>query len=223
MKLRTLIFPPRCPFCGSIMEREEPCAVCLAQTTELTGVVCGVCGCLPEHCLCRGRSFAFDRNVGAFLYEGAPRRLLLRFKQRGKPQLAVFAARRMAYHIQGRLGRDFDCVTYVPQSLSSHYRRGYCPARLLAEEVAARLELPCRCLLARHGGKQQKYVANDERWSNAMHNFCLRRGASIPARILLIDDLMTTDATLNACAALLKSAGAARVVACTFAIAAKKS
>ncbi len=223
MNLKQLIYPPRCPFCGRIMTEEVPCEDCLKQATELTAVVCGTCGASPEHCGCSGRTFAFRRNVSAFLYERSPRKLVLRFKQRKKPQLAAFMARRMYHHIKARLGTDFSLITYVPQTRLKSIRRGFCPARLLAETLSDRLNIPCVPLLRRLGGREQKYEKGNDRWINAKRNYALLKKAKVGGRVLLIDDLMTTGATLNACAALLREAGAEEVCCATFAITAKKS
>ncbi len=223
MTLKELIYPPRCPFCGQIQKEAGPCAPCLKNTTELTAVTCRVCGAYPEDCHCGLRAFAFQRNVASFAYSGAPRNLLLRFKQRHRPQLADFMSRRMYFHIKARLGEDFSAIAYVPQTRKSGFDRGYYPTRLLAEKLADRLDLPCVDLLKRKGGVQQKYLSSADRWANAKESYALRRGAKAQGRILLIDDLLTTGATLNACAELLRQAGAEEVLGATFAVAVKKS
>lgn len=223
MKLKDLFYPPRCPFCGVIQKEAIPCKTCLKHTKELTAIVCNICGAYPENCHCGLQRFGFKRNISAFTYEGAPRNLLLRYKQRGKPQLAAFMSRRMYFHIIARLGKDFSCVTYVPQTYRSTIKRGYHPAKELARQIAERLDLPCESFLERIGNAQQKYVSNAERWANAKKNYVLSRGATVSGRVLLIDDLFTTGATLSACAELLRLAGAEEVCTATFAITAKKS
>lgn len=223
MNLKDLVYPPRCPFCGAIQKEPIPCEPCLKATTELTAMVCPTCGAYPEDCCCGIRQFAFRRNVAAFAYVGAPRNLVLRFKMRNRPQLAEFMSRRMYFHIKARLGEDFSCITYVPQTRQSSMKRGYYPTKVLAEHLAARLNLPCVSLLKRVGGKQQKYVSTADRWANARSNYALLPNAKAQGRVLLIDDLLTTGATLNVCAELLRTAGAEEVFCATFAIAVKKS
>ena len=223
MTLKQLLYPPRCPFCGGLQKEEGPCKSCLENTTELTAIVCRVCGAYPEDCHCGLRPFAFQRNVAAFAYAGAPRNLLLRYKQRQKPQLADFMSRRMYFHIKARLGEEFSAIAYVPQRYLSGIERGFYPTRVLAERLADRLDVPCVHLLKRVGGSQQKYLSSSERWSNAKKSYALRRGAKAEGRVLLIDDLLTTGATLNACSELLKQSGAEEVVCATFAITVKKS
>ncbi len=223
MKLLNLLYPPRCPFCGGILKEPGVCGQCLKNTTELTATVCRVCGAYPENCHCGNKAFAFRRNVSAFTYEGAPRNLLLRFKQRNRPQLGAFMAKRMYHHIRARLGEAFDAIVFVPQSLRRSMERGYCPAKLLAEDLAKRFDCPCADVLQRIGGVQQKYLSSADRWANAKESYSLKKNACVGGRVLLIDDLFTTGATLNACAELLRKAGAEEVVCATFAITVKKS
>ena len=205
------------------MEREEPCAECLRQSTELTAAICKRCGAYPEDCSCMSRSFAFTRNISCFIYEKAPRNLLLRFKLRNNPQLAEFISRRMYYHIRARYGDDFDCIAYVPQTYLRSLKRGYCPPKILAEQLAERLGKSVVSPLRRTRNFQQKYLGGAERWANARRSHSLKRDASVSGRVLLVDDLFTTGATLNACAEQLKMAGAEEVLCATFAIKIKKS
>lgn len=223
MTLKQLLYPPRCPFCGRILAQEGACEDCLKKACELTASICKRCGADLEHCSCYGRSFAFQRNVSAFLYEHSVRNLVLRFKQRRKPQLAKFMSRRMYYHVMARLGTEFSAVTYVPQTKKKSMSRGYCPAKLLAEELAELLKVDCVKVLSRCGGREQKYVSGKERWENAKRNYKRMKGTTIHGKVLLVDDLITTGATLNACSALLLEAGADEVYCATFAIAAKNS
>jgi predicted amidophosphoribosyltransferase len=71
--------------------------------------------------------------------------------------------------------------------------------------------IPVARLLRRRTRTQQKKLTAETRRQNAAHAFCLRRGAKIPPRIILLDDLRTTGTTLEACADLLKAAGAQEV------------
>lgn len=223
MRLTELLFPPRCPFCGKVMSYAQPCEACLKTATELTASICKRCGAYPEDCNCFGRNYAFSRNVSAFVYEHGPRHLVLRFKMQNKPQLSDFMARRLYYHVLARLGTEFSCVVYVPQSAYRSIKRGFCPTELLAQKVAEHLNVPCVQVLRRVGSREQKNLPFIERWVNAQKNYKLFKGATISGRVLLVDDLFTTGATLNACATLLRKAGAAEVACATFAIDVKKS
>ena len=137
MNLKSLFYPHRCPFCGRIRSEKGTCLRCLKSTVELSGLICERCGALPEFCKCSAQSYSFKRNISAFTYEGGARSMLLRMKERTKPQLAVFMANRMYYHIRGRYDVSrFSAITYVPQSKKKEFSRGYAPTRLLAEELS---------------------------------------------------------------------------------------
>ncbi len=224
INFRTLLFPPRCPFCGKVGKREEPCKRCKASARELTGEVCKSCGVLPEDCFCRPlKPFAFERNISAFYYAGGARTLVLRYKERSSPQLAPFMAKRMLRQIEGRLEGDFSAITFVPNTMRATLKRGYSPTRLLAQELSVMLDVPMVEGLARNHAPQQKYQKNSAaRWKSAKENYLLQKGATFFGNVLLVDDVTTTGASLDACAALLKKAGAERVYAVTFAASAKK-
>ncbi len=223
MTFKDLIYLPHCPFCWSLQFTHTPCAACMEKLTELSDVICRKCGAPPAKCNCTNRLVSYTRNISAFTYEYGPRQLLLRYKEGQKPQLSAFMSHRMYFHILARYGRNFSAITYVPQSRQSMLRRGYCPAQLLAEELARQLDLPLISLLQRVGNREQKELKGNARWQNARQNFDLLPGAAVAGKVLLIDDLITTGATLHACAQLLKRAGAKEVFTATFCIAVKNS
>lgn len=219
MKWRELIYPARCPFCGKAMKREEPCEICRESAIELTGEVCGVCGVLPRDCFCRPlQPFTFERNISSFYYVGGGRTLVLRYKERNRPQLAEFMAKRMFRQIEGRLEGPFSALVPVPNTVPATLRRGYSPTELLGDELSRMLQIPMKQVLLRRGMVQQKnQKSRADRWKNAEKNYALRKGASLSGNVLLVDDIVTTGATLEQCAALLKEAGAEKVFCITFA------
>ena len=223
MTFKDLIYLPRCPFCWQIRFTNEPCPACLDKVTELTDVVCHQCGAPPANCTCRGRSVAFSRNISAFIYDHGARQMLLRYKEGQKPQLSKFMSRRLYYHVAARYPGGFSAVTFVPQSRRSDFRRGYCPAQLLAQGLADQMGLPLVPLLQRVGEREQKELKGRARWENAHRNFALLPRVSAQGKVLLVDDLVTTGATLHRCAQLLKEAGATEVATATFCIALKNS
>jgi len=109
-------------------------------------------------------------------------------------------------------------VTYVPTAPSRIRQRGYDQAELIARAVARKLELPCYPLLARQTSRKQVGASRATRTTQLTGAFRAVRLRHIHgSSVLLIDDVVTTGATLEAAAATLKAAGAARVEAAVFA------
>jgi predicted amidophosphoribosyltransferase len=105
-------------------------------------------------------------------------------------------------------------VVPVPPAPSRLRRRGFDPAGELAAALAERLDTPLESCLVRRGGRRQVGRRRAERLGQPPR---IRASGTAPRSVLLVDDVLTTGATMTACAQALRSAGAARVVAVTFA------
>ncbi|MEX2536757.1 MAG: ComF family protein [Trueperaceae bacterium] len=150
-------------------------------------------------------------------YRGDLAQAVRAYKFRGVRRLAAVFAQSLAAAIMARGWRPA-LVTYVPLHPSRRRRRGFDQARLLAVNVAGHLGLPCRSLLARTRlTPQQARLSAAQRRHNVRHAFRAVRAA--PNRVLLIDDVFTTGATLGACREALEDAGARAVLLAVLAIA----
>jgi len=163
---------------------------------------------------CRGRDLAFDRARAAASYEGPAREALKTFKIGGERRTAAVFARWMVPAALS-LG-PAECVTWVPSTRRSDAQRGFTPAEEIARPLGRRLSVPARSLLAkiRETGDQAS-LGRAGRRANLDGAFTAR--GRIGGRILLVDDIMTTGSTADACAVALKAAGARRVLVVTFA------
>lgn len=146
-----------------------------------------------------------DSQIPAVIaYEGVGRELLARLKYRDARQ----AIAPLADALAARAGGDsIDVVTWVPTTDRRRRERGFDQAELLARAVARRLGRPCRRLLRRIGDDHQTGRTRSERLLGPTF---LAVGAR-PGNVLLIDDVVTTGATMRSAVAVLRSAGAARV------------
>ena len=122
-------------------------------------------------------------------------------------------ARRLAPRLAAAAPRGIDVVTWAPATPANRRRRGYDQAELLAREVARRLRVPARRLLARHRDLPQAARGRAGRAAGPRIH-CRRR---VSGCVLVVDDVLTTGATLAGTARLLRRAGASRVEVLTVA------
>jgi ComF family protein len=128
-----------------------------------------------------------------------------------------FFSELLALRIRQLHKKPFEAVTYVPRRKRGIRTAGYDQAKLLAEEVARVLEIKCITMLRRHGSEEQKLLSASERRASMKNRYSVI-GENILSksepynRVLLIDDVCTTGATLDACAALLRKEGIKQVI-----------
>lgn len=138
-------------------------------------------------------------------YEGLGREIVARLKYHNARAVLPWLVEAMV----GALGREeFQVVSWVPTSPARRRRRGFDQGRLLARAVARRLGLPCPSLLLRRSGPPQTGRSRAERLRGPTYG--LRREA-VPERVLLVDDVVTTGATLSAAASRLRAGGATEI------------
>jgi len=210
--LLDVVLPPRCALCPS---PDEPlCGPCLARLPLLVGPACARCGrptVLPVgDCReCAGRRLAFRRARAAVAYEGGGRDLVGHLKSGRRRALAVPAGALVATLLDAGA---CEAVCWVPGDRWRTIRRGCHPAELLAREAARRWHLPAVDLLEpARLRRPQRGLDTAARRRNVRGAFRLRRGAQVPAAVALVDDVYTTGATLDACARVLREAGATAV------------
>ena len=172
----------------------------------------------PEH-QCSGMSVRLTisekSQMAVYRYEGLPRDSLLRFKFGGRQSYAAAYGRLLAARIQGELRAEFDLLTYVPVSPRRRWSRGYDQVRLLAEAVGRELgQKPVRALKKiRHNPAQSSLREREQRRANVLGAYrAVCPEALAGQRILLLDDIITTGATVSECARVLQTAGAAQVL-----------
>lgn len=196
-----LITEPFCSHCGDPIDGAVD-----------AGVVCG---------WCRRHRPRFDRARSALRFRGGVRHALHRFKYGRAVHLRRELADYMAACVAVHFGDvRFDDVTCVPLHGRRERERTYNQSALLGRELAARLDLPWspRLLARTRPTRTQTHLTAQQRRDNVRNAFTVREPEWTDGRYwLLIDDVMTTGATADACSRVLKEAGAAAVYVVTVA------
>ena len=208
--LLNLLFPPKCPFCGKVIEEPGVCGGCAARLPWL-GDADGL-RTFPGGLVC----------AGVFRYEGAVREALLRMKFEGRAAYTEPLGRLVGRCAAEWFGGEFDTVTWAPVSAKRRRQRGFDQSELLAASACRTLGLrPARLLVkTRDNPPQSRLRSLEERRANTSGVYALRRGRNVKGRrVLLLDDICTTGETLRACREVLLAGGAASVVCAALAIA----
>jgi len=227
-----LLFPPECVSCGSQMvtisgnytAERLLCTECVEQLALFTGAMCSRCGApLPDGAApgdkdcyrCRGHKLWFDEAVAAGEYTDRLRELVLRMKPKTGDRVSLALGELLWHHCQERLRRlEADVVAPVPMHWRRRFAHGTNSAAVLAEVLARRLELPMAAglLRRRRHTPPQFTLTPPQRWTNVRRVFAVARGHRLrKARVVLVDDILTSGATCSEAARALKQAGAERV------------
>ncbi|HCC00762.1 MAG TPA: amidophosphoribosyltransferase [Ruminococcaceae bacterium] len=218
-KIACIFFPQRCVGCGKVIYPDELlCSDCSSQVSRVEEPICPRCGHGSDSCICQNKRFSFSQCRVPFYYEGAIKRGLLRFKFYGHPASAQsFAALTLptvSILTDSHAGEPIDFITAVPLSVKRMRVRGYNQSALIGKELAHLLNLPYKNVLCKPADiPAQHSLKREDRWKNIEGAFCVRNNVR-GKRILLIDDILTTGATLQECASVLRLAGA-KEIRCT--------
>jgi ComF family protein len=233
--LASLVFPAPCRICEATLltaSRIPICADCLASLHPFEGPACTRCGrpfasgqaetaAQPLCHLCRRDVYGFDLARSYAPYDGAMVRAITLLKYSAVTPLGGWFGARLAELVAAQPElHEVDAVVPVPLHSTRLRERGYNQAELIARPLARRLGLPLRpLLLVRTKPRPDKLkLSRKERWRIVRGAYGMREGSQVDkARVLLVDDVFTTGATLDACARVLRKAGASRIVAVTVA------
>ncbi|WP_110813447.1 ComF family protein [Pseudoroseicyclus aestuarii] len=225
-----LIYPPRCVLCGDLTEADFAlCPLCWGETRFAAGLCCDQCGApLPgegdgsercDDCLVLARPWGRGRS--ALVYAGGGRRMVLALKHGDRTDLVRTLGGWMARAGRGILGPDVLLVP-VPLHPLRLLRRRYNQAALLAGAAAravgaahcpdALIRLRATRPLDGHG-REARFAALDGAIAPHPRRGALMRGRSV----VIVDDVMTSGATLAASAEAARRAGAARIDVLTLA------
>lgn len=200
--LLELLFPRKCVLCGRILERQETdlCRKCRIEEPEFSG---------------KRKEIPFvEEWTAVWRYEENVRHSLLRFKFYNARGNAEAYGRLLAMRLVREEMADFDVMTWVPIGWLRRWERGYDQVELVAEVVGRELAVqPVKLLKKVRSNRRQSGLDSFEaRKANVLGAY---QAVSLEwvkgKRILLLDDILTTGATMSECARVLLTAGAKEV------------
>src|SRR5258708_4942577 len=218
----SVLFPSGCRICEALLTRADRlpvCDACLKSFRELPVEICERCGqpwaeggdvdggesvCRE----CRERGFAFDAARSFGIYDGALARAIVLMKYERIEALGAWVAKRLieaGRKLRPELGADL--IVPVPLHRTGQKERGFNQVDLFGRPLARKLGLPYRpVLLKRERARPEKHLLHfEERWEAVRGAFVIREGGRVDnLRILLLDDVMTSGATLDACSRALR-------------------
>lgn len=213
--IQNLIYPRRCVFCGEFLDKnsnEDICAACVDKLPWTKNK-------------CKSKGEFFSECLSPLFYEGSAGEALRRFKFMGKSSYARLMGKLIVDCVQENGKGGYEVITWVPISARRMRKRGYCQAKLLAREASKTLGIPCARLIRkrRHTPPQSTVSGLAARKANVSGAFCAVGKSGIAGRsVLLIDDVITTGATLSECTRILRMAGARNVSCATLCKSTKK-
>lgn len=212
--LLDLLFPNRCPVCGSIIGAcDLLCSACKEEIVRDGSKLCTGCGKAP--CICSILPHAYDRTAAVCIYPAHGTREAISALKGGRNRnFAIFSAQQLAEKLSDTTVYGHpDCIMPVPMHWVKQHFRGYNQAALIGKEIARCMGIPYReDVLFKKRSPEQHSLSAEERRKNA-ECIGIREKNLDGMHIVLCDDVLTTGSTMDRCAMLLKSRGAAAVIA----------
>lgn len=233
--LASVLLPAPCRICGQTLTnagRIPICEPCLGSFERIAEPMCRCCGrpfvsavsaqAIEPLCrLCRADFYAFEQTRSFAIYGDALSQAITLLKYEEVTRLGDWFAARLAEVISS-VAAEWRPSVIVPVPLypARQRERGYNQADLIARPLAKRLglRLESRLLMRIKPRPPQLLLSRSERWKSVRGAYASREGPRVDnLRVLLVDDVLTTGATLDSCARTLKKAGVAAVFGLTVA------
>lgn len=228
-QLLDLIYPRCCPFCGKVLpfQGEPACSTCFAKLKKVSSPRCLKCGKTidneeSEYCQdCSKIPKSYVRGFPVFEYQGGMKRAIYDFKYKNQRSYASFFAD-CIYTCYGRELKDLnvDGIIPVPVHKKKRKQRGYNQAEMIAKQLGRRLQLPMfsNILVRVKNTNPQKELNDKARMKNLKNAFNIRTNTIKLKKVLLVDDIYTTGATIEACTKVLLDYGVEEVYYTSLAI-----
>ncbi len=219
--LLRLFYPPKCVFCEEVLENEN-FAVCPSCVSKISynKRACRVCGTPLDTVYgericpsCRKKKRAFRAAYVPLVYKDEVRASILGFKFGGKRARAKTFAALIYMKIREAEAERPDALTFVPMHFIKLGKRGYNQAELLAKELGHLWSVPVLPMLRKtENAKPQSKRHGQDRKTAPFRMYAPRKGADATGkRVLLVDDVVTTGTTMEACARILRKMGAKNI------------
>ena len=221
-----LFFPRqvKCVTCGEEVNKFGICEKCVRLLTLVPSPTCEICGgensgkgkvCFE----CKGRHFDFVRNYSIFSYSGDVRNKIISFKQNGNKAVGEMFAYFVADKYDSiRAKHNFDLVIPVPISEARLKSRKFNQSEVLCSQISDRDKVNNSILIRTKDTPHQTGLSRSNREENLKNSFEVVDKKLVKGKtVLVVDDIYTTGATLNACAKVLRDAGAKEIFTITLA------
>ena len=213
-KALCFLFSNRCACCSKIIPLgHELCESCDAELIRATGL-CHKCGNVRSNCICKNRQFEFDSIYSPFIYDGVAKSGVYSLKSDGNRHSIRYFSEYMTKCVREHIPTDyFNCVVCVPMTRKQFFQKGFNHSYLLAKRISKNLGVPlCKSALKKlYETKAQHKCPGRRRRGNVFGVFEGKEHFVNGKRILLVDDVTTSRATLDECAKMLFIAGAKEV------------
>ncbi len=214
MGILELLYPARCPVCHGILKGTDGiCPACRKRLHYIKEPKCKKCGKQlekpeQEYCRdCQRFSHAFDRGAAVFAYDDLMRRSIAMFKYHNRREYAQVYAAEMYRHCRHFLSMAApEVILPVPVHRMKKRQRGFDQAELVARELGKRMGVPVDTgyLIRKEKTLPQKELTRYQRKVNLRKAFAVREKEKHYHRVLLIDDIYTTGATMDAISEILR-------------------
>jgi len=221
--LIALFYPNTCIVCGENLLKEEEC-VCIPCLYKIPKTECFRQAENSVSKLFWGRVQL--QNAAAlyqFQKEGSTQKLIHELKYEGGKNMGIFLGKQLGYALQdSNFFSDIDCIIPIPLHPKKERLRGYNQSKYIAKGLKeiVHIKMNTRSLIRTENTDSQTRKKRFSRWENMMNSFALQKTKKLENKhILLIDDVVTTGATLEACAQKLLEIEGVKVSIATIAVA----
>ena len=214
MGILNVLYPERCPVCHGILKGKNfVCPSCRQKLPYIKEPKCKKCGKEiekeeQEYCRdCQRFSHSFDKGGAVFAYDQLMRKSISMFKYHNRREYARFYAMEMYEHCRHFLNTcNPDVILPVPIHRQKKRQRGFNQAELVAKRLGKMMEVPvdCKYLIRWEKTVPQKELSRQKRKANLKQAFGVKKTDRTYERVLIVDDIYTTGATIDAISEILR-------------------